>query len=306
MKAARISKVVLLVLILIPLSGCIGDDDAPVSTGGEDSEISDGIPPAKFTFESLKLEPSGTLTRAVKVTPGQTIPHVGIQIGDDRITWAMKWSISGLEPLGTGSQNDEIGEAWYSIWLGRVDESKDEGVIWELLHNNNTVAEDGTIEGGTPKYEKKYGEDYAGFLLTIETDHDSDPEIRLLEVLDIEPADPESKEDTTWGMEELKPFSGTFADAKVQELEDGKINLTVTALALPRTEGAYDLFLRNQQDSHYLGTLKFDAAAGGHTFSTQPDPKLFTRYQFFISLEHLEEKKDDADGFRVMTSKFSK
>lgn len=293
MKLLKLVGVLGLVALLVPLSGCIGDDEAdpaPQVSGGR--EVQEGAPPSKFTFESAAGKPSGEVLRMHNTRERGALPVLK-ETADE---WKFSWNVTGLQDLGAGEDGDAVGEAFYNIWLGK--KNSDEEIIWEQVSQSQSVGKDGKISG-TSTWKSIYG-GYVGVLVSLETKADSQVEIPLLEVTAFED---NKKEEETHPLEDLGTFGAAFADAKVTT-KDGKVNLTVTAFTLPDTRAAYDVFLRNERGTHYLGSLSFDVATGGHSIAVQPDPKLFTKYQFFISLEAAKEKKEEPGGFQVLKSNF--
>lgn len=307
MKAIRIVQVSLLVALLIPLSGCIGGDDDPTPTDNGGSDVAEGTPPEKFKFEAEKLEPEGQLVRTTHYQePEYYDPLELVRSKGEQQKWKLEWNFTGLVPVGVGDDKLETGAAWYTVWIGFPDEGKDDGFKWERpMNSRGQVAKDTTLSGKEDF--KGSNQEVTRVMLTMETKSDFRPEIVLLSV-DIDPADPDDKEHgktESWAFDESKPFAGAFADGNVQVKKDGALNLTVTAMALPETDGSYDLFIRNGKGVTFLGTLEFDASLGGHSITTSPNPNLFTRYQFFVSIEHQKDNKEEANGYPVLKSKFA-
>lgn len=304
MKFPRVCGVIALVLLIVPLAGCLGSDEtAPepkIDEGGK--EIDEGVPPKKFSFDPAEMAPDGVVKKEkeVRKTGNKLLPD---ELKNENTYWRFTWNVTGLVPINPPADEGALPEAFYSAWVAQEDDSREEGVVWERVIDGESAAADGTLSGATG-WEVRFG-NYLGVLITLETEKDSSTEMQLLKFLPFK-TEKEAKGKTADGkFEFLDPFKNAFADATVEMLSDGKINLTVTAFTLPETEAVYDLFLKNGQGNHFLGTLKFDAGQAAYTFSTQPDPKLFTKYQFFISLED-KENKETHGGFKMLTSTFSK
>lgn len=276
--------------LMFPLAGCVGDEKAEPSAPGTISDSGQGIPTnAKITLDPVKLAPSATITRYTEksMSFNDDLPPIP-GVNEERTKYGLKWKIEELIPLG-----DKVGEVFYQAWLGTDNNGE---ITWERTGEQHS-APDGTFEGSKAPSRGNWA--YTHIMITLEARNDGFQEIPVVLVEGM------TEREGTWNGAGLDPFATSGGTVRPGAASGGKVNLTVTALNLPKTDnGVYDVFLRSGTDDIRLGTLKIDPALGALAVHTSVEESKLSEWSVFVTYEPKQDGTEEPSMMKVMTSQF--